>query len=95
LSPLGTQFTKIPLIAISEDQQHHRPKEFKADEPWSPKYVRTIHHGLPSGLYKYVSAEEQKRNLAVNGEQPYLAYIGRFSERKKTNVAIESRGRIK
>jgi glycosyltransferase involved in cell wall biosynthesis len=59
----------VPLVSISDAQRRPLPQAH---------WLGTIHHGLPTGLYRY---EPQP------GE--YLAFVGRVSPEKRLDRAIE------
>ncbi len=61
-------FERAPLVSISHAQRHDLP-----DAHW----LGTVHHGLPSDLYR-----------AVLNPEPYLAFLGRVSPEKGLDRAI-------
>ena len=63
------EFSTMPLVSISDDQR--RPLA------WA-NWCATIHHGLPSDLYRQGS-----------GTGGYLAFMGRISPEKRADLAIE------
>ncbi|TIN17731.1 MAG: glycosyltransferase family 4 protein, partial [Mesorhizobium sp.] len=44
-------------------------------------WLATIHHGLPTGIYE--------PTFGATAEEPYLAFLGRFSRDKRPDRAIE------
>ncbi|MGV6875803.1 glycosyltransferase family 4 protein [Pseudochelatococcus sp. B33] len=71
MSDLGEAYARwpdYPLVSISDAQRRHLP-----DANW----VRTIHHGVPSGLF---------RPSFRSGD--YLAFLGRVSPEKRPDRAI-------
>ena len=69
LLPLYQEFGDIPVISISNNQRKPLP---------AINWLRTVHHGLPEGLYK--------PHLAPGS---YLAFIGRISPEKGVEPAVE------
>jgi glycosyltransferase involved in cell wall biosynthesis len=63
-------FPEFPLVSISDDQRRPCP-----DWCW----VRTVHHGLPSGLCPF----------SPGGQGGYLAFLGRICPEKRPDHAIE------
>ena len=64
-------FSEFPLVSISDHQRQPCP-----DWHW----VRTVHHGLPSDLYR----------LAPGARDGYLAFLGRICPEKRPDLAIET-----
>ena len=62
------RWPQYPLVSISDDQRRHLP-----DANWAG----TVHHGMPSELYKFHSKPEG-----------YLAFLGRISPEKRPDRAI-------
>ena len=69
LPAIYRKFNKQPLISISNNQR--KPLPFA-------NWVRTIYHGLPTGLY-----------APGSGDGDYAAFIGRISPEKRVDRAIE------
>jgi glycosyltransferase involved in cell wall biosynthesis len=66
---LLSHFDRVPLVSISDNQR--RPVS-------QANWLGTIHHGLPTDLYHFVSAPSD-----------YLAFVGRISPEKRLDRAIE------
>jgi glycosyltransferase involved in cell wall biosynthesis len=69
LKPLYLGFGEMPLVSISNDQR--RPIA-------NANFVATIHHGIPTNLYKPV----------YNPRGGYVAFLGRISPEKGPERAI-------
>ena len=69
LKPLYLGFSEMPLVSISNDQR--RPVA-------NANFVATIHHGIPTNLYKPV----------YNPRGGYVAFLGRISPEKRPDRAI-------
>jgi glycosyltransferase involved in cell wall biosynthesis len=69
LVPLYEEFPDMPLVSISNAQREPLPHA---------RWVRTIHHGLPSDLFHL---QEQPES--------YLAFLGRISPEKRVDRAVE------
>jgi glycosyltransferase involved in cell wall biosynthesis len=69
LKPLYLGFSEMPLVSISDDQR--RPVA-------NANFVATIHHGIPTNLYKPV----------YNPRGGYVAFLGRISPEKRPDRAI-------
>ena len=68
LAPVVREYREQRLVAISEAQRRQLP-----DASW----IGTVHHGLPSDLYRY-----------HDGAGGYLAFVGRISIEKRLDRAI-------
>jgi glycosyltransferase involved in cell wall biosynthesis len=69
LKPLYLGFSEMPLVSISNDQR--RPVA-------NANFVATVHHGIPTNLYKPV----------YNPRGGYVAFLGRISPEKRPDRAI-------
>src|SRR5438874_10878592 len=69
LKPLYLGFSEMPLVSISNDQR--RPVA-------NANFVATIHHGIPTNLYKPV----------YNPRGGYVAFLGRISPETRPDRAI-------
>jgi glycosyltransferase involved in cell wall biosynthesis len=69
LVPVYREFQDAPVVSISDAQQALLPEA---------SWVRTVHHGLPSGLFR-----------PGPGDGGYLAFLGRISPEKRVDRAIE------
>lgn len=67
-------FDDAPLVSISDDQRKHLACK--------PNFVATVHHGIPSTLLPFTA------NPSPNGT-PYLAFLGRITDVKRPEWAIE------
>jgi len=74
LLPFYRVFPDVPLVSISDSQRAPMPPV---------RWVRTVHHGLPSELYRFSPR-------ATGG---YLAFLGRISPEKRPDRAIEMASR--
>lgn len=63
-----SEFSEIPSISISKNQRLPVP---------DIKWVKTIYHGLPKGIYNYHEHPEE-----------YLAFLGRIAPEKRVDRAI-------
>lgn len=72
-TPYFSAFPNIPLISISNDQQTHLIKKDVGN------FVGTVHHGIPKNLLK----------LTRTPKGNYLAFLGRITEAKRPDLAIE------
>jgi hypothetical protein len=75
---LCKEFSAIPLISISEDQQKHTGLEPHEKNIHQPNFIGTVHNGIPRDLYKFMTGGK------------YLAFLGRFVDFKRAEWAIES-----
>ncbi len=66
---LFSHFDRVPLVSISENQRRPVPQAH---------WLGTIHHGLPTDLYRFEAAPDD-----------YLAFVGRISPEKRLDRAIE------
>ncbi len=69
--PLVERYRDIPLVSISNAQR--RPLD-----QLNPRWMATIHHGLPSSLIK-----------PGRGDGGYLAFFSRISREKRPDLAVE------
>jgi glycosyltransferase involved in cell wall biosynthesis len=69
LKPLYIGFSEMPLVSISNDQRRPIAKA---------NFVGTVHHGIPTNLYKPV----------YNPRGGYVAFLGRISPEKRPDRAI-------
>lgn len=67
-------FNNVPLISISDDQRTHL--EF------NPRWVGTVHHGIPRNMLPFTAKPSE-------GGTPYLAFLGRITDVKRPEWAIE------
>lgn len=67
--PLFSEYDDMPLVSISDNQRL----------PLPGRWVATIHHGLPAGLYRF----------DPGGATGYLAFLGRICPEKRPDRAIE------
>ena len=72
LAPAYEHFPRFPMISVS-----HSQRTGLANANW----LATIHHGLPTDLYKPV--------FETSPGEPYLAFLGRMSRDKRPDRAIE------
>ncbi|KAF7631118.1 Glycos_transf_1 domain-containing protein [Meloidogyne graminicola] len=70
---LGVEHKEIPLVSISRDQQSHSVGK--------PNFIANVYHGIPIDLYKFIEKP--------NTERPYLAFLGRISDSKLPDWAIQ------
>lgn len=70
LLPVLTAFPEMSLVSISDHQRRPLPHL---------RWLRTIHHGLPTDLYSFAAAP--------SGD--YLAFLGRICPEKRPDRAIE------
>ncbi|WP_142850328.1 glycosyltransferase family 4 protein [Telmatospirillum sp. J64-1] len=70
LEALFQEYAEHPLISISDSQRRPLPRA---------NWLATIHHGLPTTLYK----------PAASPSKDYLLFLGRISREKRLDRAIE------
>ncbi|MET3580492.1 glycosyltransferase involved in cell wall biosynthesis [Mesorhizobium robiniae] len=70
LAPAYERFPRFPMISVSHSQRTGLA---------SANWLATIHHGLPTEIYKPV----------FETGEPYLAFLGRMSRDKRPDRAIE------
>jgi glycosyltransferase involved in cell wall biosynthesis len=80
LAPAYERFPRFPMISVSQSQRMGLA---------SANWLATIHHGLPTEMYKPV--------FETSPGEPYLAFLGRMSRDKRPDRAIEIalRARVK
>jgi glycosyltransferase involved in cell wall biosynthesis len=81
LYPLSRDLSELGSVEYRHFPVVSVSNEQRSHAVGEPNFVATIYHGIPVDLYKFV---------AKPSGTPYLAFLGRISETKRPDWAIES-----